>query len=145
MSDTTMVRCKACGTLNRVPAEKAGLAAKCGSCKAALHRAVPIDLTDATFDSHVRGSDRPVLIEFWSPNCGHCIRMSPVMDELAAELAGKLVIAKLDVARNPAVASRYAVNATPAFVVVKDGREAARFLGAMPKDELLRQVQTFIR
>ena len=151
MEDKILVRCPACGTLNRIPARHAGLSARCGECKAGLPAAgpqpgpvSPADVTDASFDGEVRRSSRPVLVEFWGRSCGHCIRMGPVMDELAKELSGRLKVAKLEVNDNPGTASLYGINATPAFVLVKDGREAGRLVGAMPKAELVRWVRGFI-
>lgn len=147
MQGVVTVRCTSCGTLNRVPAGRAGEAGRCGQCHKPLPPAVavPVDVTDADFGRAVEGSPLPVMVEFWSPTCGHCIRMEPVLKELARELAGKVVVAKLDISRNPNSAMRYEVRGTPAFVVVKDGREAGRFVGAMPMEDLFNRLRPYIQ
>jgi len=148
MGQAITVRCPACGTLNRVPQDKAGMKAMCGQCREYLPALVwpdaAVEVTDASFDARVRRSGYPVLVEFWSPTCGHCVRMAPVLDELARELRGRAVVAKLDVSSNPATAASYEVRGTPTFVLVKGGKEAARLAGAMARDELLRRVLPFI-
>jgi len=148
MENVITVRCPSCGTLNRAPAPKAGSVARCGECKAEFRvptpPAAPVDVTDESFESEVRGSALPALVEFWSPSCGHCVRMGPVMDALAAELGGRMKVAKVDISKNSRVPSQYEIRATPAFLVIKGGREVARLLGAMPKDELVKKIHPFI-
>ena len=142
------IRCTSCGTLNRVPHEKIGQNARCGSCGAGIDTSGwsdrPVDVTDSSFDAVVRSSARPVLVEFWSPTCGHCLRMAPVLDELALELTGRVVVAKLDVTRNPRTSSLYEIRGTPAFVLIKGGQVAARTVGALDKAELVRRVRPYI-
>ncbi|MBI5696520.1 MAG: thioredoxin fold domain-containing protein [Nitrospirae bacterium] len=146
MQASINLRCPSCGTLNRVPADRAGDAGRCGQCHAALPRAggSPVDVTDADFGRTVEGSALPVMVEFWSPSCGHCLRMDPVLKDLARELSGRAVVAKLDITKNPASAMRYEIRGTPAFVVVKGGREAGRFVGAMPREDLLNRLRPYI-
>jgi len=137
-------RCPACGTLNRAPADRMGKTGRCGMCRAEISFPVrpvtPVELTDANFDREVRAAGYPALVEFWSPSCGHCIGMAPVLDELARELAGRVKVAKLDVTANPKTASVFGVTGTPTFVLFRGGREAARFVGAMPRAELTRRL-----
>ena len=143
------VRCPACGTVNRASAERAGQAGRCGECRGDIRfparTARPVDVTDASFDREVREAGYPALVEFWSPTCGHCIRMAPVLDELAREFAGRIKIAKLDVSANPRTASLFDVRGTPAFKLFKGGREAASFVGAMPKDELVHRLAAYLK
>lgn len=147
MTNYLTLRCPACGTLNRVPGDRAGESGRCGQCRASLPpaHAVPVDVSDADFASTVESSDIPVMVEFWSPACGHCIKMEPALAELAIEFAGRVKVAKLDITRNPASAMRYEIRGTPAFVVVKGGREAGRFVGAMPKEEVRGRLSRFIQ
>lgn len=142
-----LVRCASCRTLNRAPSERAGQVGRCGECGSPFtvpYPQAPRDVTDAGFDREVTGSPVPVLLEFWSPSCGHCIRMEPVIRELAAELTGRAVVMKLDVSANGGTAARYEIRGTPAFVLIEGGREKARFIGAMPKDELARKLSAYI-
>jgi thioredoxin 2 len=142
-----LVRCASCRTLNRAPTERAGQAGRCGQCGSAFtvpHPQAPLNVTDSSFDQAVGRSPVPVLLEFWAPSCGHCVRMEPVMSELAAELTGRASVMKLDVSANAGTASRYDIRGTPTFVIIEGGKERARFSGAMPKDELMRRLSAYI-
>ena len=148
MPGNIMVRCTACGTLNRAPFGKAGMQGRCGKCGAVftvpLAPQAPLNISDSDFEAEVRSHDGPVLVEFWSPTCGHCVRMMPAVEELAHELSGRLKVAMVDVSKNSHIPSLFEVRGTPAFVLMNKGREAARFVGAMPKEELFRRLQPYI-
>src|SRR5438477_385349 len=104
-----LIRCPACSTTNRVPAAKlaAGRRPVCGRCKAPLPvDAAPVEVTDATFAPEVERSPLPVVVDLWAEWCGPCRAMAPVLDQLAAELSGRVRFAKLNVDENPATASR---------------------------------------
>jgi thioredoxin 2 len=140
MSDIAIVRCASCGATNRVPSAKLaqGLAAKCGRCKEPLPRAgtTPLVVTDATFAAEVERSPVPVLVDAWAAWCGPCRMLAPVVDELAAELAGQVRVAKLDVDRNPATASRFDIRSIPTLLVIAGGREVDRIVGVQPKQAI---------
>ncbi len=148
MPESIMVRCTGCGTLNRAPSGKAGMQGRCGQCGARftvpLTQTAPMNVSDSNFEAEVRFNSGPVLLEFWSPSCGHCVRMMPAVEELARELGGRLKVAIMDISKNSRIPSRFEVKGTPAFVLMKGGREAARFVGAMPKEELFRRLQPYI-
>ena len=136
MSATTLIRCSHCGASNRVPQDKLaqGLAPKCGQCKAPLVAATgPIAVTDATFAAEVERSPLPVLVDAWAPWCGPCRMVGPIVDELATELAGKVRVAKLNVDDNPGTAARFDVRSIPTLLVMVNGREVDRIVGALPK------------
>ena len=148
MKNLITIRCTSCGTLNRVPADKAGMTGKCGSCgeriQAPAGPAGALLVGDSDFDSVVMSSKLPVLVEFWAPGCGHCVRMDPVVEDIAGELTGRATVAKVDVSSSPKTASFFEIRGTPSFVVIKDGREATRFIGAMLKDELNTKIRPFV-
>lgn len=90
-------------------------------------------LTTNTFDAEVLKSDKPVLVDFWATWCMPCKMVAPILEDLAGEMAEKLVIGKLDVDQNPEVAARYGIMSIPTMILYQNGKEVARMMGAMPK------------
>jgi thioredoxin 2 len=150
MADARLVTCPTCGATNRVPLDQLaqGRHAVCGRCKAPLpvdgDTGRPLTVTDATFATEVEGSPVPVLVDAWAPWCGPCRMIAPVVDQLAAELAGRVRVAKLNVDENPVTAGRLNVRSIPLLLVFKAGREIDRIVGVKPKDEIARRVQRAI-
>ena len=147
MPDSHLIRCPACSATNRVPAEKIerGLHPVCGRCKAPLSmHNTPLTVTDATFSSEVERSPLPVLLDMWAPWCGPCRMVAPVVDQLAAEMAGRVRVAKLNVDENPVTAERFQIRSIPALLVLKGGREVDRIVGVQPKSEIARRVERLL-
>ena len=149
MSSTIAVHCPHCGAQNRVPLAKLeqGLKAKCGRCKQALpapSAAVPLVVTDATFAAEVERSPLPVLVDAWAAWCGPCRMIAPAIDELAAELEGRVRVAKLNVDENPATASRFDIRSIPTLLVFAGGREVERIVGAQPKTAIRARLDRFL-
>lgn len=97
----------------------------------------PKIVTDPTFETEVLKSDQPVLVDFWATWCGPCRMVAPVLEEIGKEQGEKLQIAKLDVDANPITAGRFGVRSIPTMILFKNGREAQRLVGYMPKEKLL--------
>ncbi|HEX6438869.1 MAG TPA: thioredoxin TrxC [Candidatus Binatia bacterium] len=144
MSDPQLIRCPSCGATNRVPLEKIAQRLKpiCGRCKTPLFaEAKPVTITDATFAAEVERSPMPVLLDMWAPWCGPCHMVAPVIEELAAEMAGRVRVAKLNVDENPATAARFRVQSIPTLLVLREGREIDRIVGLQPKAAIVERLQ----
>jgi len=100
----------------------------------------PTVVTDQTFEQEVLKSGTPVLVDFWATWCGPCRMVAPVLEEIASE-KDNVRVAKLDVDANPITAGRFGVRAIPTMILFKDGKEAQRLVGYMPKERLLQQIQ----
>src|SRR5690625_378391 len=105
-----------------------------------MSNATPTAVTDATFAEAVLGAPTPVLVDFWATWCGPCKMVSPVLEEIAAEKAGELTVAKLDVDANPETARTYQVVSIPTLILFADGEPVKRIVGAKGKAALLREL-----
>ena len=101
-------------------------------------------LTDATFDENVKGSDVPVLVDFWAEWCGPCKMITPVLEEIAEEQEGKVRIAKLNVDDNLDVTRRFDVMSIPTLILFKDGEPQLRIIGAKGKGQLLQELHSYL-
>ena len=147
-SEAKVITCPSCGANNRVPIEKLreGLQPVCGQCKNPLSVSThPVIVTDANFAEEVEHSPLPVLLDMWAPWCPPCRMIAPTIEQLAGELAGRVKVAKLNTDENPMTGSRFNVRSIPTLLVLKDGKEIDRLIGAFPKEEILRRLESVIR
>jgi len=100
----------------------------------------PLTVTDGTFDKVVQQNPK-IVIDFWASWCGPCQIMSPIIDELAEEYAGKIIFGKLNVDENPQVSERFGIMGIPTLLIMKNGEEVDRIIGALPKEQIKEKLQ----
>ena len=99
-------------------------------------------VSDATFESDVLKAPVPVLVDFWAEWCGPCKMIAPALEEIAAQMDGKLTVAKLNIDENSQTPKKYGVRGIPTLMLFKDGQVAAIKIGALPKNKLIEWVES---
>jgi len=124
-----VITCPNCGRRNRVPAAANGTP-RCGNC----HKPLPwiVNAGDDDFAEVAEHASVPALVDLWAPWCGPCRMVSPALEQLATEMAGKLKLVKVNVDESPKLQQRFAVQAIPTLLLLRDGAVAARQTGAAP-------------
>lgn len=128
-----IVVCPTCGRKNRVPSAASGVP-HCGNCHSVLPWVAEAD--DGSFAAVVEQATLPVLLDLWAEWCGPCRMVSPVLEKLAGQYAGRLKLVKVETDRAPGVSRQFGVQAIPTLLVLEGGREIARQIGAAPQDRL---------
>jgi len=102
------------------------------------------EVTDETFNKDVLNSTVPVLVDFWAPWCGPCRMVSPLVEELAGDFAGKVNFVKLNTDDNPGTAMNYGIRSIPTLMIFKAGQPVGQIIGFRPKVELKKHIETAI-
>ncbi len=145
MSDT-IITCPSCGAKNRIPADKQHLTPKCGRCGAPLAAGGSagdvVELGEHNFQQVIESTRQPVLVDFYSPTCGPCRMLAPVITDLAGKYAGRAVICKMDTSRHQMTPARFQIRGVPTLIFFKNGQVMDQVVGAVPATELEARLNT---
>lgn len=136
MTDGVHVVCPQCAKINRVPAERLGEGAKCGSCGNSLFSGKPAELNARLLDRHLARNDIPLVVDFWAPWCGPCHVMAPAFEQTAKRIEPRARFAKVDTEAYPQVAAQWGIRGIPTVIIFSGGHERARAAGAMDAGSL---------
>lgn len=137
MNDSIIV-CPSCGVKNRIPDDKQHLTPKCGRCGASLAGVGSgiVELGDHNFQQVVGSTDKLILVDFYSPTCGPCKMMAPVITDLARQYGGQAVICKLDTSRHQMTPAKFQIRGVPTLIFFKNGQVLDQVVGAVSASEL---------
>lgn len=134
---SNVITCRNCQTKNRVPATASGTPT-CAQCKQPLAWIAAAD--DTNFDSVADSTKRLVLVDLWAPWCGPCRQVTPVLEQIANDNAGQLKLVKVNVDNAPQTAMRFDARSIPTMVLLRDGKQVGRQIGAQPAGTLKKWV-----
>lgn len=136
-----IVQCEACGQKNRLVVSRLPLGGSCGKCGADLGPPkAPVDVDAKAFDAIMAASSLPVLVDFWAPWCGPCVRAAPEVSKAAVALAGRAVVLKVNTQAHPELAQRFGIQGIPYFAVFERGQKIGEQTGLVDAARLERMV-----
>lgn len=136
MTESLIIPCAQCASLNRIPVQRLQEAPRCGRCKGEALPSTPFDLQASQFANQIKG-DLPLLVDVWASWCGPCRSFAPTFAQAAAQLQGRCRLAKLDSEANPQLSGQLGIRSIPSLILFKQGQEVARQSGALPLPQLL--------
>lgn len=146
--ESLVLKCTECGAKNRILKVRLKDQPVCGKCRAPIkpieYPNHPVEMTDLTFSEGVLSFPGPVLMEYYSPMCGHCKTLDPILSQLASKYEGRLKIGKMNVDQNPMTASKFDVMSTPTMIFFKDGKQVNTLLGAQSREAIESHLQAIL-
>ena len=137
----TKLTCLECGQLNRVPKDRLGAGAKCGTCGARLMPGKAVEVDPAILAKAAKNDDLPLVADFWAPWCGPCKMMAPEFSKAAGTLSSQARLVKLNTEDHQATGQKYNIRGIPTMVAFQGGREVKRQSGAMREAQIVGWVQ----
>lgn len=140
-----IIKCAKCEAKNKVVDVKQHLQPRCGKCKEPLaikSQAIPVELGDATMDAFLQAAPLPVCVDFFSPTCGPCRSLAPVLDDLTRQFFGKVIVAKVDTSKNPGCATHFQIRGVPTLLFFKNGKVVEQIVG-LPETGHLKAKMTY--
>ena len=132
MTEKVKVSCVHCGATNNFPLDVAGKKVVCGRCRNPLpDPGTILEPSEQTAFTFFQESGLPVLVDFYSPTCGPCLMMNPIVERLAKRRAGEITVVRINTDQNPRLAAQFGIQAVPTFVILFKGTERSRTSGAM--------------
>ncbi|HXW68953.1 MAG TPA: thioredoxin domain-containing protein [Dissulfurispiraceae bacterium] len=136
-TDAVYLRCRSCRALNHIPSDRLRDRPLCGKCRSVLEFPVrPVDATAESFGREVFDWAGVVIVEFWSPSCGACALIQPLLESLAYKEAGLVKIVRVNIERELSVANRFQIRSTPSLLVYRNGKLIDELYGALPEPQM---------
>jgi thioredoxin 2 len=145
--NSTIVSCSSCGQKNKIPADKQHLHPKCGKCGSLIGltgNAVPVELDDSNFHNFISSAGIPVMVDFFSPTCGPCQMMSPIVEALAQQFVNRGIVAKIDTSKNQLTASHFSIRGVPSFLFFKNCKLVDQVVGRVPERVLANKLSSLL-
>lgn len=145
--NSAILSCPSCGQKNKIPADKQHLHPKCGKCGSAIGltgKAVPVELEDSNFHNFISSAGIPVMVDFFSPTCGPCQMMFPIVEALARQFVNRGIVAKIDTSKNQRIASNFSIRGVPSFLFFKNGKLVDQIVGGVPESVLAQKLSSLL-